>query len=221
MDREYYLHFAGHKEEFEIEPIYERHAGLFEREVVERLRERRRRRRAGDERAALRYLLELAVGGFIGRETKEQETALAEREAALEIEVDGRREPYRQAAIVQANEPDPDRRAAIEEARLEAARAELNPLHLSVIERSHELARELGWPSYRAMCEELKQRRPRGARAADRARSRRRPPTRYRPSGRAAAARADRLRLRPAAPLRPALLLPRAELRRRCSRPSG
>ena len=35
MDREYYLHFAGHKEEFEIEEIYERHAGLFDRDVVE------------------------------------------------------------------------------------------------------------------------------------------------------------------------------------------
>ena len=32
MDREYYLHFAGHKEEFEIEEIYDRHAGLFERD---------------------------------------------------------------------------------------------------------------------------------------------------------------------------------------------
>ena len=30
MDREYYLHFAGHKQEFEIEEIYDRHAGLFE-----------------------------------------------------------------------------------------------------------------------------------------------------------------------------------------------
>ncbi len=38
MDREYYLHFAGHKPEFEIEPIYERHAGLFGRGVVDELR---------------------------------------------------------------------------------------------------------------------------------------------------------------------------------------
>ena len=31
MDREYYLHFAGHKAELAIEPIYDRHQGLFER----------------------------------------------------------------------------------------------------------------------------------------------------------------------------------------------
>ncbi len=29
IDREYYLHFSGQKDDFEIEPIYERHAGLF------------------------------------------------------------------------------------------------------------------------------------------------------------------------------------------------
>ena len=87
MDREYYLHFAGHKPEFEIEPIYERHAGLFGRAVVDELRERLAAAAPGDETRRARYLLELAVGGLLGNETKEEETALAEREAALEIEV--------------------------------------------------------------------------------------------------------------------------------------
>ena len=31
MDREYYLHFAGHKRELEISPIYDRHHRLFEK----------------------------------------------------------------------------------------------------------------------------------------------------------------------------------------------
>ena len=34
MDREYYLHFAGHKPELEIAPIYDRHRGLFERPAI-------------------------------------------------------------------------------------------------------------------------------------------------------------------------------------------
>jgi hypothetical protein len=156
MDREYYLHYAGHKEEFEIEEIYERHAKLFERDVVERLRDGLEGV-SGDEARRARYLLELAVGGFLGRETKREEAELAEREAALELDVGGERLPYRQSAVTQANEPDPERRAAIEEARLEALERELNPLHLSALERSHELARELGWASYRAMYEDLKQ----------------------------------------------------------------
>jgi oligoendopeptidase F len=155
MDREYYLHFAGHKQEFEIEPIYERHRGLFERRVIDELRDRLDAA-TGDERRRVRYLLELAAGGLMGEATKAEETMLAEREAALEIEIDGRKEAYRQSAVVQANEPDPDRRAEIERARLEALESELNPLHLTMIERVHDLTAELGWESYRAMCEELK-----------------------------------------------------------------
>jgi hypothetical protein len=69
--------------------------------------------------------------------------------------VDGEVMPYRQSAVIQTNEPDPDRRAAIEEARLEAGARELDPLLREVLERSHALTRELGWPSMRAMCEEL------------------------------------------------------------------
>jgi hypothetical protein len=156
MDREYYLHFAGHKEDFEIEQIYERHAGLFQRDVVLGLRERLSSGPDAEARR-VRYLLELAAGGLLGRETKREEAELAEREAALELSVNGDRLPYRQSAVTQANESDPDRRAAIEEARLEALDRDLNPLHLRALERAHELAGELGWRSYREMYADLKQ----------------------------------------------------------------
>ncbi len=36
LDREYYLHFSGRQESYEIEPIYERHAGLFTRQAAPR-----------------------------------------------------------------------------------------------------------------------------------------------------------------------------------------
>src|SRR5205823_3544323 len=71
------------------------------------------------------------------------------------ISVDDKELPFRQAAVVQANEPDPQRRAAIDAARNEATERELNPLTREVLERSHAIARELGWPSMRALCEEL------------------------------------------------------------------
>ena len=53
----------------------------------------------------MRYLLELAVGGLLGRETKREEAELAEREAALELEVDGERLPYRQSAVTRPTSP--------------------------------------------------------------------------------------------------------------------
>src|SRR3954454_11956512 len=114
--REHYLHFSGQKDDFEIEEIYERHGELYTREAVEQLRE-----------AGNRELLMFAVQGLIGQETKSEEAEVARREAALEIEVDGEKLPLRQSPVAQANEPDPDRRWAIERARLEISERELTP----------------------------------------------------------------------------------------------
>ena len=141
---EHYRHFAGLKPSLEIEPIYDAHAELFTRRAVEELR-------ASGNPA----LLEFCVEGHIGRATTDELARLAQREAALELEVDGRRMPFRQAPVAQANEPDPDLRAAIEAARLEVTERELDPLLESLLDRTQELTRELGWPTVTAMCAEL------------------------------------------------------------------
>jgi hypothetical protein len=156
LDREHYLHFSGQKPDFEIEAIYDRYPGLFEREAVERLREVVDGAAQGDERRRAEYLFGFAVDGHLGQATKAEEARIAEREAALEVSINGDRIPYRQAPVIQANEPDPDRRAALEEARLERLEADLNPLHRAALERAHELSRELGWASYRDMYAELR-----------------------------------------------------------------
>ncbi len=155
LDLEYYLHFSGRKEAFEIDEIYDRDAHLFERPVVDALRERLGEL-SGERQRRCRYLLQLAVEGYVGRETKMQASELAEREASLEIELNGSRESYRQAALLQANEPDARRRAEMEVARLDALDRELNPLHREMLGQAHRLTVELGWPSYRAMYEDLK-----------------------------------------------------------------
>jgi hypothetical protein len=151
---EYYRHYAGHQEALGIEAIYDRHADLFERGAIEALRERAAQA-AGEDRR-LRALLDFAVEGCLGRETRAQDAELARREASIELEVDGGRLGFRESSVVQANEPDAGRRAAIEAARLAATVERLNPLRAEALSAHHRLARELGWPSYRAMCEELK-----------------------------------------------------------------
>src|SRR5258707_4180301 len=60
LDREYYLHLAGHKPDLAVERIYERHRRLFERDAVERVGERRRAASGQDERR-LRYLHKFAL----------------------------------------------------------------------------------------------------------------------------------------------------------------
>jgi len=144
LDREYYLHFSGRQDEFAIEAIYERHARLFSRESVEALRE-----------TDNRTLLKFAAEGYVEQALKDLSAEFARLEASLEVEVDGETYPYRQAAVVQANEADASRRRALEAARNELVARRLNPLLREMFDRSRELVRDLGWPSVRAMTEEL------------------------------------------------------------------
>jgi hypothetical protein len=144
LSHEHYRHFAGHKPQLEVEPIYEAHVGLFSAQAATTL-----------ERSGNAALLEFCIEGLIGRATASEVSELAGREAELEVEVDGTAIPYRRATIEQSNEPDADRRAAIEAARLEIIASELDPLHERILERSHQLAEELGWSSMASMCSDL------------------------------------------------------------------
>jgi hypothetical protein len=157
LTSEYYRHYAGLQDTYEIESIYERHEWLFTRGTIDALRELTARAAAsGDERRGLRMLVEFAVEGHLGQATKQVEAELARREAALSIEADGERIGFRESAVAQANEPDGERRARIERARLEATDQELNPLYRELLASQHATAHELGFASYRSMCEELK-----------------------------------------------------------------
>ncbi len=144
ISREGYLHFSGQKDDLEIEPIYERHAELFSRAAIDDLRA-----------SGNRELLMFGVEGLMGQETKAEAAELARREASLELDVDGETMPLRQSPVVQASEPDPDRRAAIERVRLDVSARELTPLQVEMHERTAEITRELGWGSMLELCEEL------------------------------------------------------------------
>src|SRR3954447_16427874 len=108
--REHYLHFSGQKDDFEIEPIYERHADLYSRAAVEELRG-----------SGNRELLMFAVQGLMRQEKTAEDPELPRREAAIELDVDGEKIPLRRSPVVQMNESDPERRLRIERARLDAA----------------------------------------------------------------------------------------------------
>jgi hypothetical protein len=156
LSREHYLHLAGHKPTLDIEPIYERHPALFDESTVKALRDLVDRPAADEERRRLRHLLHFAVDGLLGQATKAETAELARLEVELEVSEDGTRVPYRAVPVEQANEPDGDRRARLSEARDELLEERLNPLYGIVLERSHALTRELGWPGYAAAYAELR-----------------------------------------------------------------
>ncbi len=158
LTAEYYRHYAGLKSDYEIEPIYERHERLFTRGAVDELRRLvAGATPGGEEHRRLVMLSDFAIEGLIGQATKTVESELARREAGLELSLDGDRIGFRESAVVQANEPSAERRAAIEQERLELTDETLNPLYRELLEGQHAVARELGYDSYLALCGECKQ----------------------------------------------------------------
>src|SRR5687767_2977316 len=83
LDEEYYLHFAGLKDSFELTPIYERYADLATLEACQRLGEAEPGGRGAVE------LWRFACEGYLGNLTRQEAEEIAGLEASLEAEVDG------------------------------------------------------------------------------------------------------------------------------------
>jgi hypothetical protein len=152
LTAEYYRHYAGLSESYEIERIFDHHPGLFTREAVEGLRDQLLASPDSEAQRRLMLLLDFAVEGHLEESTKALEGELARREAALSIEVGGESVGFRQSSVLQMNEPDPARREAIELARAAATEAHLNPLYRELAERRQAVSRTLGYANYRELC---------------------------------------------------------------------
>ena len=79
LDQEYYDHFAGLKDELELDPIYR------EYEDITTLEQARRMREAVDGSFASRELWRFACEGYLGALTRRQEEDLARIEPKLEV----------------------------------------------------------------------------------------------------------------------------------------
>ena len=148
LDQELYLHFAGHKEELELAPVYERFADVTSLDACRRLGEV-----AAAEDGGARELWRFACEGYLGDLTRDQADRIATVEATLDATVDGETIPFRLLRPATANEPDRERRARLERARVELHEEELNPLYAEVLERTRAGARTLGAESYRQLYE--------------------------------------------------------------------
>lgn len=144
LDEEHYLHYAGLKPTLELEPIYDRHADLTERSTCREL---------GEAGPAARELWRFACEGYLGRATQAEDEELARLEAVLVADVDGQAIPYRELRPAIANEPDRERRAALDRTRTALVSTRLEPLLVAARERYAEEVRALGQPSARALYE--------------------------------------------------------------------
>jgi hypothetical protein len=139
---EYYLHFAGHKEELEIEPIYERYADLTTLDAANAIGDSVN----GDRR--LNELWRFACSGFMGDQTKTEETRISELETSLEATVDGETISFRMLRPTIANEPDRRKRQELDRVRCELGEEHLNPIYVDIAGKAHDAARLLGAENY-------------------------------------------------------------------------
>ncbi len=143
MMEEFYLHYAGHKDVLELEPIYERHAGLTELDQVRAVAAA-----AADGDEPTRWLFRFAANGYLGNLTKEHAERVAALEAELEAEVDGEKIPYRMLRTAMSNEPDRDRRRRLHDVSTALTDEHLNPVHLESARTLHGAVPSLGVSDY-------------------------------------------------------------------------
>ena len=146
LDQEYYDHFAGLKEDFDLESIYARVRGRHDA--------RAGATHAGGGRRQLRLdrALALRVRGLPRRaDAPGTRRARRELEARLKATVDGEEIPFRMLRPTIANSADRDRRERIERVRNELTEEHLNPVLLAAHEETHGATRELGASSYREL----------------------------------------------------------------------
>jgi hypothetical protein len=142
LDEEYYLHFAGLKETLDLQPIYERHAELTTLDTAQGLGATV----DGDRRR--RELWRFASEGHLGNLTRDHAEREARLEAELTAELDGDTIPFRMLRPTIANEPNRDRRRALDGLRTELTEEHLNPIHLDAARTMREGVRALGASTY-------------------------------------------------------------------------
>src|SRR5947199_3022042 len=142
LDEEYYLHYAGLKESFELAPIYDRHADLTTADQAQSLGA------AVNGGGGIRELWRFACEGYLGNLTREHAERAAMLEAELQVSVDGETIPYRMIRPAMANEADRGRREQLDRLRTDVVAARLNPIHLEAVQVEQWAVKELGSPTY-------------------------------------------------------------------------
>src|SRR5712691_7479371 len=142
LDEEAYLHYAGHKETYEIARIYERYAELHRLERAQALG------LAVNGSGGIRELWRFACEGYLGNLTREHAERVATLEAELQVPFDGETIPFRMLRPTIANEPDRGRRERLERARNELVEEHMNPVYLDAARIEHDAVHDLEAPGY-------------------------------------------------------------------------
>src|ERR671935_1582924 len=142
LDEEFYLHYAGLKDTFDLTPIYERHANLTELVQVQSIG------LSVNGGSRVRELWRFACEGYFGDLTREHAEKLAELESELTVTINGEELPYRMVRPALANEPDRDKRRELDARANDLLDEHMNPLHLDAAQVVQQGARDLDFANY-------------------------------------------------------------------------
>ncbi len=142
LDEEFYLHYAGLKDELELAPIFDRYSELTRLEQAQALGQTAN----GD--PGIRELWRFSAEGYLSDLTRDQAEKIAKLEASLEATVDGETIPFRMLRPAMANEPDRDKRERIDRTRVELTEEHLNPLYAEGVHVVRGGVKKLEAPNY-------------------------------------------------------------------------
>ncbi|HXY85421.1 MAG TPA: hypothetical protein VEH52_08040 [Gaiellaceae bacterium] len=142
LDEEYYLHYAGLKESFELAPIFERHRNLTEKGVVESIG------LSVNGGTRVRELWRFACEGYFGELTRDHAERLAALESEIQVTIDGEDVPFRMLRPYQANESDRAKRERIDEQLSDVLEERMNPISLDGARAVQSAVTELGFDTY-------------------------------------------------------------------------
>ena len=110
MEKEWYLNWAGLKDEMNLSPIYNKYKHLFTKDMILAVKEKRKHAK-GEEERKLRYLQQFFVSEYLGMVVKELSEKAETMESKATIRVDRERIPFRLAAVKLSNEPNREERS--------------------------------------------------------------------------------------------------------------
>jgi len=154
-EREWFLNWAGLKEEMNLSAIYKKYGYLFTKPLILEVKENRKRAK-GEEERKLRYLQEFFVSGYLDMIVKELNDKAETMKAKEKITVDNEDIPFRLAAIKIVNEPDRTKRSKLFQARNKVITDKINPVLEERMQKLHDTSIELGYKNYMALYENVK-----------------------------------------------------------------
>jgi hypothetical protein len=142
LDEEFYLHYAGLKESFDLASIYERHRDLTDLDTVKSIG------LSVNGGTRVRELWKFSCEGYFGELTRDYAERLAALESELKVTLDGEDIPYRMIRPTLANEPERRKRQRLDELANELQEERMNPLQLEAAQVTQRGAAELGFDNY-------------------------------------------------------------------------